>query len=63
LRLKKGRRQGAPELGFTRVRQSKLSSSAKADLDCHAKFGNLMGFLDPFKAVFGALLNTVPETV
>jgi len=42
------------ELGFTLVRQIIAAKSATADLDgAYTNIGNLMGFLDAFKAVFG----------
>jgi hypothetical protein len=40
------------ELGFTLVRQIIAAKSATADLDgAYTNSGNLMGFLDAFKAV------------
>jgi hypothetical protein len=55
--VEKGAAGRAPtEPGFTRVRQNPLSRSAKAGLDCRANRGNLIGFLDAFKAVLKAFL-------
>jgi hypothetical protein len=49
--LSKGRRR-ISETGFTRIRQNSLPKPAIAGLQgAHAKVGNLMGFLDAFKAV------------
>jgi hypothetical protein len=48
-------KKAASLLRFTRVRQVTLSRPATADLDAApANSGNLMGFLDAFKAVLRA---------